>query len=96
VQIQTASYGTVTAGNYSAAQTWTNGDEVWASIKRTGANEQSDSNDNTVQRAVVKIRHRTDMTPKMRLTYDGDTYEIESIDDKSGKKEYLFLNTVIT
>ena len=85
-----------TTGDYSANTTWSTVDTVWASIKYAGGGESSDDRDSTTQSATIKIRYRTDITNKMRITFDGLIFDIESHIDPSGRRKYLMLSTVIS
>lgn len=39
----------------------------------------------------VQMRYRNDLTPKMRIVWDGRNLDIESVQDPSGKREYLMV-----
>ena len=97
VQLEALTHsGASSNGDFASEQTWGLVAEIWASINKASGNEESDSRDTTTQKAVVKIRYRSDVNTRMRITYDGDIYDIESIEDKNSRKKYLWLNTFIS
>ena len=95
VRIESQSSVPSDTGDFTGNTTWTLVDEVWASIKHNAGDESSGARDSTKQKANIKIRHRSDITNKMRIVFSGINYDIEGHFDPTGKKAYLMLSTVI-
>jgi len=70
---------------------------VWADVRpTTGADgaERFLAGAEQVQATLthrVTMRYRTDLTVEMVIIWDGNTLDIESIQDPSGKRQYLVL-----
>jgi len=86
------SYGGVTV-------TWSEVDTVWAAIEPiTGREKFVGGGDvrfaeNEVQ---IRMRYRSDVTPKMRLTDEGGTvYNIRAVIDRWGVKRELLLRCTV-
>lgn len=75
--------------------TWSTLVTVWAEKDARLGNEQVQADQVTSQNLVNwRIRYRTGITNKMRISYDGNYYGIESKIEE-GRKEYLFLKTTL-
>ena len=100
IVIQSQSALPLTAGDFEKSKVWSNIDSspnyVWGNVQYSAGSESSDDRDSTTQRATIKIRYRTDITNKMRVTFDGRIFDIESHQDLMGKRKYLHLSTVIS
>lgn len=74
---------------------WTDVEKLWAGIKRTGGGEAFGPDvRRATQQAVIRIRWRTGVEPRMRiLADDGQAYEIEDVaeDPEHGRREALLL-----
>ena len=91
ITIQTASatgvnvYGESTSG-------WSTLDQVWAKIDWKGGSEGEDNSQiANVERVEFTIRYRSDISPKMRISYDSDVFDIESIVQVGGRKRFQLL-----
>lgn len=53
---------------------------VWAQAKPLRGSERFEADRENAERTVTfRIRHRTDIDEEMRIVFDGDNYDIESI-----------------
>lgn len=91
--VQTASADTVNDyGEPTSA--WYNLHTLWAKIEWKGGEEKMDSEQTTnFERVEFTIRYKGDITPKMRVSYDGDFYDIESVAQVGGRKRFELLRT---
>lgn len=70
--------------------TWATFATVWAAMKALGGSEGFTAGTDRPQgRYLFTVRHRDDLTEKMRISYGGQTYDIESIQDPDGRKVSL-------
>lgn len=61
-------------------KTWTELKSVWADIRPLGSTERFEASQVNRQVTVkMRIYHRTDITERMRILYDGDYYDIQGI-----------------
>ncbi len=95
IEIQTS---TTTADSYGAqVVTWIPLATEFARIENasTGNSENYDSAlETTLRRITATIRYRSDVTEKMRVVYDGDTYDI-LVKQKIGRNRFLTLTMTI-
>jgi len=94
VVIESLTHGATTNGDYSEP-TWATVATVWASIRPSKAGEQSGDRDFTRQSIDIKIRYRSDVTNKMRITEGSTIYEINSIVDPIGRGQYLLISATV-
>ena len=92
IQYPTSAPGT--SGDYSAGTTWLTLANVWARVIYSKASEVSTDRDHVRPNATIKIRHRTDITSKMRIVYGSETFDIEDSFDATGRGAYLMLPVV--
>lgn len=78
-----------------AVPTWSELATVWASVRpaRTVESVQGDQ-EHAVRETVFRVRHRTDVTEKMRVSYGGKVYDIAGIVE-IGRREALDLTGVV-
>lgn len=96
VAIEQLSYdGSSNTGDYSAEQSWSTLASVWARISYKSADETSTGRDATQQKAMIKMRWRSDVTTKHRINHGGVIFDIENAFDPTGKKQYLMIDSVV-
>ena len=98
LQIESATTTPGASGDYSGSKTWAAlaiTPMVWARIDYANTSEKSGERDHTLGKATIKIRYRSDLNNKMRITYDGKVFDIEDHFDPTGRKQYLLINTVV-
>ena len=69
--------------------------QAWGEIKPAGASERMVTGADQVQASVdhvITIRFRLGVTVKMRIVYDGRTFEIEGVTDPDGRRQRLRLS----
>lgn len=94
VSIQEPTEAAGANGDYAEGTTWANlatNPEVWARIIYEKVQESSSDRDYTQSKAVIKIRHRTDITNRMRIVYGSEIFDIENSFDPSGRGAYLMI-----
>lgn len=75
-------------------QTWSTVATVWAGKEDSKGREFFAANQEIAERATrFRIRYRSGVTEKMRVSLDGRTYDIESIEE-IGRREGLWLYCV--
>lgn len=94
VTIQSSTVTASSNGDMSQ-RTWAELAQVYARIIYEKASESSGDRDATQGKATIKIRYRSDVTNKMRVTFDSRVFDIENNYDPTGRKQYLMLNCVI-
>lgn len=73
-------------------QTWTTLATVWANIRYLNGVETIKSDATTaITKVSIRIRRRTDVTPAMRVTYGGTTFEIKNVLPDEQDRERLDL-----
>lgn len=89
----TIQQATETQNSYGEiVQTWTTVATVWGAIEARGMRESfTASQQFATADHVITIRHRSDVTPKMRLVYGSRTFDIEGAVDPDGRKRELRL-----
>lgn len=72
---------------------WSTLATVWAEVRSNTGREQVINNNQEIASAthVVTIRHRDDVTPKMRLQWSGRTFGIESLVESDNRRRMLQL-----
>ena len=82
------------SGSGAMAPSWATLATVWARVTEQHGREFLAA-DQTVaeQRAVFRIRHRSDVTEEMRISYNSRIYEIQSIAEL-GRRVGLDINTL--
>lgn len=67
---------------------------VWAEVRDAGAKEREEADQRVTNHPkIFIIRHRSDVTTKDRIQYDGDTYQITGLAE-IGRKEGLRITAV--
>lgn len=89
----TIQQATETQDSYGAVvQSWSTLANVWASIEaRTGRETFTAAQVYATADHIITIRHRSDVTPKMRITYGARTFGIEGAVDPDGRKKSTIL-----
>ena len=79
-------------------ENWVNVATVWASVEPIAGREYFRAAAVQAQHQVrFTMRYRKDITPDMRLVYDGQEYEIKAILDLGGRRSWLqVMGEVIT
>ncbi len=95
VQIESIVNAVSSNGDYSSGKTWGIVDKVWAKIAYSKGVESSGNRDTTLGRAMIKIRHRDDISNKMRVTFGSKVFDIEDNFDLTGRGQYLTLQVVV-
>ena len=81
--------------NGSLTESWATLATIWAAVVALRGRELMDRTKvNSVVQWRFRIRWRDDVTPKMRLSWRGDTYDIAAVLDARGRREYLDLMCV--
>ncbi len=76
-------------------QTWATLAQVWAQVKPVRGSEYFAAQQmNARVDAVFRVRYRTDLTTKMRISYNSETYDIQGIIE-IGRREGLELMAVV-
>lgn len=71
-------------------KTWNTLATVWANVKPASGREFFNSNQRVAEvDTIFKIRYRDDVTPQMRVLYNGSIYDIKSILEIGGREEGL-------
>jgi SPP1 family predicted phage head-tail adaptor len=73
-------------------KTWGELDQVWADIRPgSGREDVSAQQDWSTVAHIVRIRFRTDVTPKMRIIFGSRLFEIQAVVDPTGRREVIDL-----
>jgi SPP1 family predicted phage head-tail adaptor len=75
--------------------TFTNWGQAWGEIRPAGASERIVTGADQVQASVdhaITIRFVVGITVKMRIVYNGRTFDIEGITDPDGRRQRLRLS----
>jgi SPP1 family predicted phage head-tail adaptor len=76
-------------------ETWSTFATVWATKKEMGGKEMMAANQTVAESAAIfTIRYLSGVTPKMRINYGGNIYDILSIAEK-GRQNYLEITTKV-
>jgi len=68
-------------------QTWSTLDTVWAEVFPVRGSEEFEGQQVYAENTLgFRIRHRSDITRKMRIDHDGDKYDIVSIVEPRGTR----------
>lgn len=94
ITIQTASATGVDALGESTSG-WSTYAQPWAKMEWGGGGEGEDASQ-VANREIVSfiVRYNSGLTPKMRISYDSDYYDIESISQVGGRKRFMLLRCV--
>lgn len=79
--------------NGSLSSTWATLATVWAAVEPLTGREyfQTQQSQSTVSTR-IRIRNRTDVTPQMRVLFDGRYFEIETlIHDRTNARELILM-----
>ena len=95
IQIESIINSVSSNGDYSSGKTWGIVDKVWAKISYSKGVESSGERDSTLGRATIKIRHRDDVSNKMRISFGSRVFDIEDSFDVTGRGQYLLLSVSI-
>jgi len=75
-------------------QSWSTLATVWAEVLTDMGTEgfaPDSAVERTVQTYTINLRHRSDVTTKMQVRYDGRTLDIENVFDPTGRRRTLVL-----
>jgi len=79
------------SGTGAEKQSWATFATVWAEVKEVSGGETFRGAQIVAEATkVFLIRHRTDLTTKMRISYDGDIYDIHKMPEL-GRREGLII-----
>lgn len=94
ITIQTASATGVDALGESTSG-WSTYSQPWAKIEWESGSEGEDASQ-IANREIVSflIRYDANITPMMRISYDSDLFDIESITQVGGRKRFQLLRCV--
>lgn len=93
ITIEQATAGTDDYG--APTQTWATLAQVWAQVKPVRGQEYFAAQQvNARVDTVFKIRHRTDITTAMRISYGSEYYDIQSVLE-IGRREGLELMAIV-
>jgi len=71
-------------------ETWVAAATVWASVEPIAGREYFQAAAVQAQHQVrFTMRYRKDITPAMRLRWDGEDYEIKAVIDLEGRRRWL-------
>ena len=74
---------------------WTDVSSPWAQLKPASSSEsKAEGGDVVTDTTVFVIRYRSGITPKMRISYGSDYWQIVGI-QKKGRNEYLELTAIL-
>ena len=72
--------------------TWSEFARVYAEIRAASGREAAVAQQmNAEVSTIVKIRHRTDVTPSCRVVYGARVFDVQAILDEDGRSRYLKL-----
>lgn len=75
-----------------ASLSWVPGSEVWASVERLASTRDfAGDRENRLKRIAVTIRFSMDAALGQRLAFEGEAYEIVSIESDDGRDKRLTL-----
>jgi SPP1 family predicted phage head-tail adaptor len=75
--------------------TWAAFWSTWANIEPlTGTERQTSETERAQQGYTFTIRYRSAITPRMRISWDGRTFDIESVVNVENRKRTLVLTAV--
>lgn len=91
--VQTASADTVNDFGESTSS-WYNLHTLYAKAEWKSGEEKVDAEQVTsYERVDFTIRYKGDITAKMRVSFDGDYYDIEGVSQVGGRKRFELLRT---
>jgi len=85
-------------GAGGAAVAWLPGPEIWADVQRlTSTRDFAGDRENRIRRISATIRHRADIALGRQIAFDGDNYEVVSIEngDERGRRLTLICEEVL-
>lgn len=75
-------------------ESWNEFDTVWGSLEAVTGNERFRAErEHAEVTHLARIRHLDGVTPKMRITHDGRTFDIEAVYDPEGRKREMHILT---
>lgn len=94
ITIQTASASGVDAFGESTS-TWYTYAQPWARMEWKTGNEGEDAQQ-IANKEVIEflVRYDSGITPKMRISYDSDLFDIESISQVGGRQRFQLLRCI--
>ncbi len=94
-RIRLESYTETQSATGAVTKTWATLATVWASVRRTDASE-STAGDQWLgtKNTEFRIRHRTDVSDKVRIVYESNNYDITSVIEL-GRREGLLISAVL-
>lgn len=79
----------------NSAPTWTEVCQVWARVQQTGGNESVQADQRQTQsNTTFTINFRSDLNPRMRITYNSQYYNITNIQEQ-GYRAYLLITAEV-
>jgi len=89
-RIQLVTLAETKDADFNIVKTWQAGPVIHARVQQTAAGEALQNQRELAKTVInVTVRYRTGITDDMRLIYNGDTYEIDGVVDKSGRRKQL-------
>ena len=81
-----------------AATVFSSGPSFWGEVERlTSTRDFAGDRTNRLRRVAITIRNRTDVALGARITFDGATYEVTSIeDDDPGRRLTLICEEILS
>lgn len=74
------------------AVVWLPGPEIWAQVTRlTATRDVAGDRSRRLKRIAAIIRHRTDIALGQQVKFDGDNYEVVSIESEDGRARRITL-----
>ena len=78
-----------------AVDSWSTLATVWAEVETmNGAEGLASGAERTSSPVVFTMRHRSDVTPDTRISWDGGEYDIESVENVAGRNKLLRVTAV--
>jgi SPP1 family predicted phage head-tail adaptor len=94
ITLQSASVSTDGFGQ--AVRTYSTLAQVWAKVEYKGTNEGNEASKLTsVNKVRFTIRYRSDVDATVKISWGGNTYEIEGV-NLEGRERYLIMDTRLT
>ncbi len=90
------SVATVPSSSGAPVETWSTLATIWAhKMQRSGREFFADDQPLSEEKVVWRIRWRTDVTTKMRLTYGGDIFKINEVKEVGRQAGLDLLTTAV-
>lgn len=94
IMLQTASVSTDGFGQ--AVRSYSSTAQVWAKVDYRGVPKEGEETDKltSVNKVRFTIRYRSDVDATTKISWNGNTYEIEGV-SLEGRERYLILDTTL-